>query len=315
MFAAVINSVVPIFGLILLGWACGKRELLDASAADALNRFVIYLALPALLFSAMANADLDAMAEVGFVASFVIGTTSTTMIYLWLSRKQGLDYVARMINGMSVSYSNAGYMGIPLVLLVFGEKAVPIIIIGAVLTVAVQFGLTIVAIEIHRARGRSLGPAIKKVILSLFKNPILVATALGMLSSAVDMRMPTSVANGVGLLADAATPCALLTIGLFLAQTSAPKGRQPVMHIVALKLIVHPLIVGIFAIGVFDIDPLWAWCAILSTALPVGTGPFMLANLYREDAALCARAILISTIGSVFTLTALIAWVNAQGIG
>ncbi|MCD8565131.1 MAG: AEC family transporter [Burkholderiaceae bacterium] len=55
--------MVPIFGLILLGWLCGKRGLLNATATDALNRFVVYLALPALLFVAMARADLEAMAR------------------------------------------------------------------------------------------------------------------------------------------------------------------------------------------------------------------------------------------------------------
>lgn len=314
MFAAVINSVVPIFGLILLGWLCGKRGLLNATATDALNRFVVYLALPALLFVAMARADLEAMAEIGFVASFTLGTLITTLIYLWLSRKQGLADLPRMINGMSVSYANAGFMGIPLILLVFGDKALPIAIIGTVLTVAVQFGCTIVVIEIQRARGGSLLPAIKKVSLSLLKNPILVATVLGILSSALEIRLPESVIGGIDLLGAAATPCALLTIGLFLAQTTVPAGSGSVMQIVILKLFVHPLAVGILAIGVFELDPLWAWCAILATALPVGTGPFMLANLYQQDAALSARAILISTLGSVITLSALIAWVNIQGI-
>lgn len=314
MFAAVINSVVPIFGLILLGWICGKRGLLSATATDALNRFVVYLALPALLFVAMARADLDAMAELGFVASFVLGTVTTTFIYLWISRRQRLASIPRMINGMSVSYANAGFMGIPLILLVFGDKALPIAIIGAVLTVAVQFGYTIVVIEIQRARGGSLLPALKKVSLSLVKNPILVATLLGILSSALNIAWPAAIISGIDLLGNAATPCALLTIGLFLAQTTVPSGSAHVMQIVALKLFVHPLVVGILAIGVFDLDPLWAWCAILATALPVGTGPFMLATMYQQDAAISARAILISTLGSVVTLTALIAWVNIQGI-
>lgn len=314
MYAAVINSVVPIFGLILLGWFCGKRRLFNESATDALNRFVIYLALPALLFAAMARADLDAMAEIGFVISFTLGTLLTTLIYFWISRREGLPYMPRMINGLSVSYSNAGFMGIPLILLVFGESALPIAIIGAVLTVGVQFAATIVVIEIHRARGGTLLPALKKVLLSLLKNPILVATVFGGGCSALGINLPASVMNGVDLLGAAATPCALLTIGLFLAQTTVPRGNNSVFQIVGLKLLVHPLIVGILALGVFDLDPLWAWCAILATALPVGTGPFMLANLYQQDAAVSARAILVSTLLSVLTLTALIAWVNISGI-
>lgn len=132
--------------------------------------------------------------------------------------------------------------------------------------------------------------------------------------SALGINLPASVMNGVDLLGAAATPCALLTIGLFLAQTTVPRGNNSVFQIVGLKLLVHPLIVGILALGVFDLDPLWAWCAILATALPVGTGPFMLANLYQQDAAVSARAILVSTLLSVLTLTALIAWVNISGI-
>ena len=314
MFASVIDTVVPVFGLILLGWLCGKGGLFNEVAAEALNRFVIYLALPALLFGAMARSNLQAMAELGFVASFSLGTVLTMLAYLWLCRRQGLAYQTKMLNALGASYSNAGYMGIPLILLLFGDEALPIAVIGAVLTVVVQFGLTIIAIEVHRAKGRSLLPALKKVAVSLLRNPILVSTLFGLLFSWFSIPIPVSIAAGVEQLGNAATPCALLTIGLFIAQTRVKTGGRAVTEIVVLKLFVHPLLVGIFALGVFDLDPVWAWCAILSTALPVGTGPFMLANLYHEDAAVSARAILISTVLSVVTLTALIAWVNVQGI-
>ena len=314
MLTSVINTVVPVFGLILLGWLCGKGGLFKESATEALNRFVIYLALPALLFIAMARADLQAMAELGFVASFSLGTLITMLAYLWIARREGIAFQPKMLNALSAGYSNAGYMGIPLILLLFGEQALPIAVIGAVLTVVVQFGLTIVAIEIHRAKGRSLGPALKKVAISLLRNPILVSTVLGVLCSALGIVIPVPIAAGIEQLGNAATPCALLTIGLFIAQTRVTSGGHSVTQIVVLKLFVHPMLVGFFALFVFDLDPIWAWCAILATALPVGTGPFMLANLYGEDAAITARAILISTLASVITLTALIAWVNVQGI-
>lgn len=314
MYSAVFNTVVPIFGLILLGWACGKRNLLNGAAADGLNRFVVYLALPALLFMAMVRADLDAMSEIGFVASYLIGTLLTTLIYFWVCRREGLSFLTRMINGLSVSYSNTGYMGIPLLLLLFGESALPIAVISAVLTGAVQFSVTIVIIEVYRARGGTVLPALKKVGISLLKNPILMATLLGILFSALQWSLPIALEGGIDMLAKSATPCALLTIGLFIAQTSVPATSPSVNQIVVLKLFIHPLIIGFLAIVVFRLDPLWAWCAILAAALPVGTGPFMLAHIYKQDSAVSARAILISTLISVITLSALIAWVNHQGI-
>lgn len=314
MLGAVINSVVPIFGLILIGWVCSKRGLLGPPATDALNRFVIYLALPALLFLAMARADLSAMAQVEFVVSFSAGTLFTSLVYLWLSRGDQLEKLPRMINAMSASYANAGFMGIPLIMLVFGEKALPIAVIGTILTVAVQFAVTIIVIEIQRAKGASLLPIIGKVSRSLIKNPILIGTVLGIACSALQIELPQAFADLIDLLGKAATPCALLTIGLFLAQSSMSSRSPTVLQIVWLKLFVHPISVGVLALLVFDLDPLWAWCAIMATALPVGTGPFMLANLYQQDPAVSARAILISTLISVITLTCLIAWVNLQGI-
>ena len=314
MFAAVINTVVPIFGLILVGWLCGKWNVLNVAAADGLNRFVVYVALPALLFMAMVDADLDAMSELGFVASYVFGTLMATLIYFWISRREGLGFLPRIINGLGASYSNTGYMGIPLLLLLFGEKALPIAVIGTVLTGAVQFSVTIVIIEVYRARGGTVAPALKKVGLSLLKNPIFMATLIGIVFSALDFRPPVAIEGGIEMLAKAATPCALLTIGLFIAQTTVPASSPSVKQIVTLKLFVHPLITGFLAFVVFRLDPLWAWCAILATALPVGTGPFMVAHIYKQDAAVSARAILISTLISVITLSALIAWVNHQGI-
>ena len=314
MFQAVIDAVVPVFGLILLGWFVARRGLLAPGATDALNRFVIYLALPCLLFLAMARSELDIMSELGFVISFATGTLVTTLAYLWLSRREGLAGLTRSINGMSASYTNVGFMGIPLVLMVFGEEALAPVVIGCILTVAVQFGLTIIAIEIQKAKGGSLLPAVKRVALSLLKNPILVAPSLGAAFSALDVLPPQAVLGMIDLLAAAATPCALVTIGLFLAQSKVQTASPAVMQIVLLKLFLHPVIVAILAIGVFDLNPVWAWTAIMAAALPVGTGPFMLANLYQQDAAVSARAILISTVASAVTLSLMIAWLNYQGV-
>jgi malonate transporter and related proteins len=314
MLQAVINAVVPIFGLIFLGWLVARQGLLKPAATEALNQFVIYLALPALLFLAMARSSLEAMSEFGFVASFVIGTTATSLLYIWLSRREKLSNLPRTINSMSASYPNTGFMGIPLVLILFGDRALAPIVIACVLTVGVQFAVTIVAIEVQRARAGSLLPALKRVSISLFKNPILVAPLLGLGMASANLSPPQPLVGLLDLLAAAATPCALLAIGLFLAQSPMKSKSPAVMQIVILKLFVHPFIVGVLALGVFDLDPIWAWTVVLSTALPVGTGPFMLATLYREDASVSARAILLSTLGSALTLSLLIGWINSQGI-
>lgn len=314
MLQAVFDAVVPVFGLILLGWIAARRNWLPASATEALNRFVIFLALPALLFMAMARSDVSVLSESGLAASFGLGTLGASLLYLWCSKKENLDGINRCINCMSASYANAGFMGIPLILIVFGQDAMPAAVMVCIMTVAVLFGVAITAIEIVKARGRSLAPALKRVGMSLLLNPILVAPILGLGFSASGIAIPKAVAGLIDLLAGAATPCALITIGLFLARSSTQTHSSSVPQILWIKLIAHPCLVGLLALFVFDVEPVWAWTAIIAAALPVGTGPFMLANLYRQDASVSARAILLSTIGSVISLSGLVAWVNYANI-
>lgn len=310
MLQAVIDAVVPVFGLILIGWLAARRQWLPETATDALNRFVIYLALPALLFISMARSDVSVLSEFGLAASFGLGSLLTSLLYVGCSRQRRPDSIDRSINSMSASYANAGFMGIPLILIVFGQQAMPAAIVVCIMTVAVQFGVTIVVIEVLKARGGSLAPALLRVTVSLARNPILVAPVAGIALAYWQIPLPNAVTGLVDLLAAAATPCALMTIGLFLARSNATGNSPDVLQIVVLKLLVHPLLVGILALLVFDVSTLWAWTAIVAAALPVGTGPFMLANIYRRDATASARTILVSTIGSVITLSGIVAWVH-----
>ncbi len=314
MLQAVFNAVVPVFGLILLGWTAARRGWLPESATEALNRFVIFLALPALLFMAMARSDVSVLSEFGLAASFGVGTLGASLLYLWCTRKEQLDGINRSINCMSASYANAGFMGIPLILIVFGQEAMPAAVVVCIMTVAVLFGVTITVIEIVKARGGSLTPALRRVGMSLVLNPILVAPIAGLGFAAGEIEIPKAAAGLIDLLAGAATPCALITIGLFLARSPMKTHSRSVVQIVWIKLIAHPLLVGLLALYVFKVDPVWAWTAIVAAALPVGTGPFMLANLYQQNASVSARSILLSTLGSVITLSGLVAWVSYANI-
>ncbi len=314
MFQAVIDAVVPVFGLILIGWLASRHGLLGTAASEAINRFVIYLALPALLFVAMARAEIEALTEIEFAVSYGGATLATMLAYIWLSRREGLPNITRTINSMSAGYANTGFMGVPLILMVLGPEALTAIVIIIVLTISLQFALTVIAIEWLRAEGKNLLPVLAKVGLSLLKNPILMAPLLGIASSATGVAPPSAIVGLLDLLADAATPCALLTIGLFLAQPPARSTSPAILQIIFLKLFAHPVIAGVLVFFVFDLPPIWAWTAVLAAALPVGTGPFMLASLYRENPAVSARAILISTIGSVITISLIIAWLNLQSI-
>src|SRR5690606_26895964 len=204
----------------------------------------------------------------------------------------------------------AGFMGIPLCLMVLGEASLPAVIIATLLTACVLFAFSIVLIEIDLLGSPSVLRTARKVIASLLRNPLVAAPVLGLVVAAVGLPLPYAVEQFTTLLGAAASPCALITIGLFLAQGEPTEHHGAVWRIVGLKLLLHPLLAFILVYWVFEMPPLWASTAVLVAALPVGTGPFMLAKLYDREPAITSRAILFSTVLSLITVSALVAFLG-----
>lgn len=310
LLLTVFEAVFPVFALIFAGWWVARVGILSESTTSALNQFVIYLSLPALLFVAMARTPIEQLAQPGFISAFMLGIAFAAAAYWFASRNDNLDPVDRMINGMSAGYGNAGFMGIPLMTIVFGPEALAPSIICSVMTVTVQFGITIVCIEIKLAKGGRLSPTLFKVSKSIIRNPLLVSPLLGIVWSAFDLWQPTAAIRFLDLLGGASIPCALVAIGLFLAHTPKQKQLNAMTQLSVIKLVLQPLIVAILSLWVFDMPIMWAWVAILTSALPVGTGPFMLASLYKRSGSFTAQAILVTTIISTLTISGIVAWVD-----
>src|SRR5690606_6790465 len=145
--------------------------------------------------------------------------------------------------------------------------------------------------------------------LALAKNPLVVAPLLGALWAWGGVPLPTPAADLLNILGAATTPCALVSLGLFLAHKQ--EERTPgVMPLVAMKLILQPLLAWYLAFELLELPTLWAHSAVLLAALPTGTGPYMLAEYYQRSGARASRVILYSTLGSLVTLAACLAWLG-----
>ncbi len=304
----IINAVLPIFALILVGYISGRKGLLGAGAVDSLNKFVVWMALPALLFQSMAQITWEQINQPGYVAAYSLGIALVFGASYALDRRRRGRLADASIEGLAASYSNGGFMGIPLCLMVFGPASLPAAIIAVLLTACVLFAFSIVLVEIDLHGSHSIMGTMRKVAQSLLRNPLVVAPVLGTMVAAAQVPLPYAVLQFTTLLGAAASPCALVTIGLFLAQGEPAGQHGTVWRIVLLKLFLHPLATFVLVRWVFDMPPVWAGTAVLLAALPVGTGPFMLAKLYEREAATTSHAILISTVLSLATVSALVAW-------
>ena len=304
------EATLPIFALILLGFGCARGRLFGPTATEVLNRFVVYLALPAVLFRGMAKTSVPQLLNVGFLASFGIPMALTFLVSFGLARRARGPLTDASIEGLTAAYPNTAFIGIPLCLITLGPASLPATVISSFLVICVLMAVTIVLIEIDRQEERHLGRTVGKVGVSLLKNPLLVSPLVGIAWAMTSLPLPAPVDSFAALLGNAATPCALVTIGLFLAEKQPGGSAVAVGRLVFLKLFFQPALTALLALTVFRMTPLWTHAAILLSALPIGTGPFMLAKLYERDAAVASRAILLTTVGSVVTISVLIAWFN-----
>ena len=261
--------VLPIFALILVGWLCRRSNRLGPQAASEVNKLVVWLCLPALLFKVTATATWAEIWQPGFLAAFTGGC-----------------------------------------LLVFGQDGLEPALIASLLVVCVLFAISVVCIEVGLHEEKHIGRAVWVVTKALGKNPLVVSPIIGGLWAVTGIGLPAPLLHFLDMLAAATTPCALVSLGLFLAQKQEVRGEQVgAWPLVAIKLVGQPLLTGFLAYKVFDLPPLWADSALLLSALPTGTGPFMLAEYYQREAAVVSRSILLSTLGSLVTLSLCLLWI------
>lgn len=306
----ILEAVLPLFALILAGYLAGRRRLLGPAATDSLNSFVVWMALPALLFQAMALISWDEIRQPGFIAASAIAMALVFGLSYLADRKEGRRLADASISSLAAAYGNAGYMGIPLCIMVLGEASLPAVIIITLLTACVLFAFSIVLVELDLQRSATLGATLRKVALSVLRNPLVCAPLAGLVVSGAGWTLPSPVLQFTTLLGAAASPCALVTIGLFLSQGGTTHHRGTVWRIVSLKLLAHPLLAFVLVTWVFDVPPMWASAAILLAALPVGTGPFMVAKLYGREPAVTSEATLLSTVLSVLTVSLVVGWMS-----
>ncbi|EEO27556.1 AEC family transporter [Oxalobacter paraformigenes] len=300
---AIANIVLPVFALIVAGYVLRKRNILSGHACTELNRFVVYLALPALMIDVMVNSSWAELYQPEFFYAFEIGVFLIFFGVLavhWIRTK---NPASATIDATSASYANTGYIGLPLCALTFGADKLGPAMVAAILTVSANFAVSIVLLEASSQSGKSVFATLKNVGVSLCKNPLIAAPVLAGLFCATGLHLPYGVAQSVKLLGGAASPCALVATGLFLAQRQESASPAIAIELVILKLVAQPLIVWYFAFHVFAMPLLWAKSAVILSALPTGTGPFMLAELYGKGGGIASRTIFLSTVFGIATLS------------
>jgi malonate transporter len=171
------------------------------------------------------------------------------------------------------------------------------------LTVCALFALAIILVEVGLQRGHSLPRTIGRVSLTVLRNPIVASAILGIAFQRTGWHLPVAAHTFLSMLGDASAPCALVTIGLFLSENKGGGSLPLLGRSLLLKLVAQPAVTAVFAFWIFPMPAPLGAAAVLLSALPTGTGPFILAELYEREAAVASRVILVSTLLAVVSIT------------
>ncbi len=300
-----IEIVSPFFVLIFLGFAFGKIFKGNDSGLYWLNNFIIYLAVPALLFSLLSKAPIKQIVNVEFV--FI--TTSITVLifiisFIYLLYLRRLPMGNSCLYATSSSFGNVGYMGIPLMVALLGEEA----IIPATLILIFDNIIHLIIVPIF-AGNNEQGSKLKRVLYGLkevIKNPFLIATLLGIFVSAYNFPTPDLIVNITNQLSSAAIPTALFSLGLSLSLSQFSGITFNKAFLITMKLIIHPILVAAIIIPLGIFPPVWEATAIIMASLPTALTVYMLARQYNNDAKTISSITLFGTIISVGTISIII---------
>lgn len=309
----ILNLALPYFGLIFVGFACGKLKRLPESGLAWMNFFLLYVSLPALFFRIMSRTPFEELNN----PPFVIATTLATILAFCLS---GL--IGRWIGGLTLrqgtmaalagGYGNIGYMGPGLALAVLGaDAAVPTALIFCFDSIFL-FSIVPFMMALTGPEKRPLLPTIGVVLREILLHPLIVAAYCGALAAAFHVQMPTAIDGMLQFLQNSAAPVALFTLGVTVALR--PMGHVPweVPGMIAVKLIVHPVIVIALMLAAGPYPPHWAATAVLMASLPPALNVFVIARQYDTWVEPASVAVLLGTFLSVVTLTSVM-WLIKTG--
>lgn len=312
----ILQVTFPFFALVLCGYLAARRRLLPLDAIGGLNGFVLYFALPAMLYRFGAETPVPRLFDPSVLAVWLPCAMLMVAIVVPLSRNDRINWNDAGFGALVAAFPNTGFMGVPLVIALLGPAAagptIATILIDMVVT-------TSVCIAISRLDGLGQGgpaEAVKKALQGVAFNPLPWAILLGGLSSALSLRPPGPIMATVKLLADAASPVALFTIGAVLARSqmmaaASERGQHLLRDFLPVsfaKLLLHPLLVlsvgwSLQRLGL-PLEPFALTVLVLVAALPSASNVALLAERFAADTGRVARIILLTTAAAFLTFSA-----------
>ncbi len=299
---ALLGTIFPVIFIALLGYFVRHRDLIPEAGSLGIEKLAFNFLVPCLLFNGTATTVFPEIINWNLMGGFYF---SILLVYLtgMLIGKIFFAYnnVQCSVFGMGSAYSNVTVIGIPFCVQVFGDQAfLPLFIIISTHNIILFSFCTIIA-EAKKESSISILQHIFSVVKDLVTHPITGSLLAGILVNLLNTSLPVILLNTLDLLAQAASPLALFSLGGALTRYKITGDLKASMIIVLMKLLILPTLVYLFLFHIFEVNPLWAGTAVLLSAMPTGIGPYVFSLKYRACENQIASAVVISAMFSIFT--------------
>lgn len=311
--ANLFNLVAPFFGLILLGFVIGRYKRLPGEGLAWMQFFLIYVALPCLFYRLIADKPLSELTNWRFVAVTTLATFCAFVLSFALGwRHTHGDMPQAVMQGVAGSYSNIGYMGPPLILAALGPVASAPVVLIFVFDNLLLFSLIPFLMALAGVEKKSFAATAGEVIRRVVTHPFNVATVAGVLAAFLKLELPTALDKMTLWLSQAAAPCALFLLGVTVALQPLRRMPGELPALVAIKLLLHPVLVWLLLSALGDFSAPWVYAAVIMAALPPALNIFVISTQYRVGVERASACILVGTIVSTLTLTGFL-WLVKTG--
>jgi len=310
---AVLSITAPIFILIGLGFFSARIALVNRDQVRGMGTFVIYFALPSLVFKALAERSLSEVLNGPYLAAYAMASLSLFGIGLLLARRwRGLDLSSSAILAMGMAVPNSGFVGYPIAVMVIGPTAALAMALGMLVENLLMIPLALAIAEAGRQNGQGWA-VVRETALRLLRNPLIIAIVLGLGMSLLELRLPVVPARVIEMLAAASAPVALFVIGATLNGMKAGGMAADLAQTSIGKLILHPLLMFAALSLVPGIDPLLMVAGVLFASAPMlSVFPILGQRFGLEER--CAAALVGCTVLAFFSISGLLALLRWQGL-
>lgn len=293
--------LLTIPAILGVGYGASAVGVLTIPRRRLLNGLAYYIALPALLFTSTADRPISEMFSVRLFVGVVVVMLGTIAI-AWVVHRGTSNPGVRSVAIMQSYHTNFGYLGVPLVALIFGElataRAAMILGIGAL----IQITATVTILTTVIGDGRNV-----RLVRQIGTNPILIALFLGILTSALSLTPPDIPFHLLQWLGDLALPLALLCTGAALTVTADTFDPRLVSEVILVKIVFMPAFALLVFLGV-GADLATVHAGVLMFAMPAAVSTYVFASELGGNREVASINVVATTVASTASLF-LVVWI------